>query len=268
MNKRFFIPEPGIFAHRGDSAHFPENTLPSFKSAVEMGVDVIETDVHRTRDSRFVVLHDDVLERVTDGRGRVRDFSLDEIKRLDAGFHFTPDGTGHPFRGIGVTIPSLEEVLTEFPEQRFNVDLKDDAPAQARDYCELLLKCGAADRVLTASEYTGNLKAVRKLLPGMATSASRWEMIGIYFLYRSGFIFTKKKIAADALQIPEYFGTSHVATKKFIRQFHKMGVRVHVWTVNKEDDMLRLLDAGADAIMSDDPALLKRVMKEHAARRP
>jgi glycerophosphoryl diester phosphodiesterase len=176
------------------------------------------------------------------------------------------DGGSHPFRGSGITIPTLEEMLTEFPDQRFNVDLKDNAPAQARDYCELLLKCNAADRVLTASEFTGNLKAVRRILPGMATSASRWEIIGIYFLFRSGFIFAKKKIAADALQIPERFGTSHVATKNFIAQLHGMGVRVHVWTINAEDDMVRILDAGADAIMSDNPALLKRVMKEHAAR--
>lgn len=263
MNKRFFNPEPKIFAHRGDSANFPENTLPAFRSAVEMGVDVIETDVHRTRDGRFVILHDDNLDRVTDGGGRARDLTLDEIRRMDAGHRFSPDGTSFPFRGKGITVPTLEDALAEFPAQRFNVDLKDDEPAQVRDYCALLRNCNAVDRVLTASEYTGNLKAARGLLPDMATSASKWEIIGVYFLFRSGFLFAKKRIAADALQIPEYFGTSHIASQAFVRELHGMGVKIHVWTVNREDDMRRLIDAGADAIMSDNPALLKKVIASY-----
>ena len=263
MNKRFFTPEPRIFAHRGDSLNFPENTLPSFRSAVDMGVDVIETDVHRTRDGHFVVLHDDHMSRVTDGAGRARDLTLEEIRRMDAGYRFTPDGKNFPFRGKGVTISTLEEVLAAFPQQRFNVDLKDNNPAQAGDYCALIRGQNAEGRVLTASEFSGNLKAVRKLLPEMATSASRWEIMGVYFLFRSGLLVAKKKIAADALQIPEFFGTSHVASPGFIRALHRLGVKVHVWTVNKEVDMKRLLDAGADAIMSDNPALLKKVISEH-----
>ncbi len=262
MNKRFFTPEPSIFAHRGDSANYPENTLAAFQSAVEMGVDVIETDVHRTKDGHFVVIHDDSVERTTGGSGKVSKLTLADIKKLDAGYRWSPDGKEFPFRGKGLEIPTLEEVLVEFPDQRFNIDLKDNVPAQAPAYCEMLTSCGAVERVLTASEYRGNLKAARRLLPAMATSASMWEIIGIFFLYRSSLIHMKKGTAADAFQVPEFYGASRIASGGFIRRLHEMGARVHVWTVNREADMKRLLSAGADGIMSDNPALLKKVMAE------
>ncbi len=259
MDKPFFSPEPRIFGHRGNSTEYPENTIPSFQSAVDIGVDVIETDVHLSKDGHFMVIHDDSVERITNGKGNVHNLTLSELKKLDAGFHFTHDGAHFPFRGKGITIPTLQEVLKAFPSQRFNVDLKDKNPAQAERYCALIKEENAVARVLTASEYTANLNAVRKILPEMATSASMWEAMGVFFLYRSSLLFLKKGIIADALQVPEFYGTTHIVTKNFVRAMHGIGVRVHVWTINREIDMKRILNLGADAIMSDDPAMLKRV---------
>jgi glycerophosphoryl diester phosphodiesterase len=261
MQKHFFIPEPRIFAHRGDAAHFPENTLPSFQSAIEIGADVIETDVQRSKDGHFMIFHDDTIDRVTESRGRIGDYTLQELKRLDAGYRYSADGQSFPFRGKKITIPSLEEALREFPQQRFNVDLKAAAPSQAGDYCALIRRCNAAERVLTASEFTGNLKAVRSLLPEMATSASHREVAGVFFLYRSGLLFAKKGLAADALQIPEFYRSWLVASPGMVRQVRRKGIRVHVWTVNAEADMRRLLDAGVDGIITDDPCLLKNVIE-------
>ncbi|MCX7679791.1 MAG: glycerophosphodiester phosphodiesterase [Spirochaetes bacterium] len=261
-NKSFFTPEPRIFGHRGNPNDFPENTIPSFESAINIGVDVIETDVHCTKDGHFVVLHDDTVERTTNGKGKVRNLTLSELKTFDAGFHFTRDGQTFPYRNQGITIPTLQEVLRAFPNQRFNIDLKDENPAQAESYCNLLKKENAVERVLTASEYWSNLKAVRKLLPEMATSASLWEALGIFFLYRSSLILFKKEIVADALQVPEFYGTTHVVTKNFVKAMHKLGVRVHVWTINREVDMKRILALNVDAIMSDNPALLKNVIAQ------
>jgi len=260
MLKKFFSPEPRIFAHRGDSAHFPENTLPAFKSAVEAGADVIETDVQRSKDGRFMIFHDDTLDRITDGAGRLGDYTLQELQRFDAGHSYSADAKSFPFRGKGITIPSLEEILREFPQQRFNVDLKADDPRQAEEYCALIRRCDAVERVLTASEFTENLKAVRRLLPEMATSASHREVAAVFFLYKSGLLFAKRKFAADALQIPEFHRRWHVAAPGMIRRVRGRGIRVHVWTVNREDDMRRLLDAGADGIITDDPRLLKKVV--------
>ncbi len=264
MQKQFFIPEPGIFAHRGDTAHFPENTFPSFESAVEIGADVIETDVQRSRDGHFMVFHDDTIDRITEGSGRIGDYTLDELKRFDAGYRYSAEGESFPFRGKRITIPSLDEALREFPQQRFNIDLKADDPSQAADYCALIRRCNAAERVLTASEFTGNLKAVRSLMPEMATSASHNEVAGVFFLYRSGLLFAKKALETDALQIPEFYRNWHVAAPGMVRRVRKKGLRVHVWTVNREADMNRLLDIGVDGIITDDPRLLKKVIDSRA----
>ena len=259
--RQFFIPEPRVFAHRGDAAHFPENTLPSFQSAVDIGSDVIETDVQRSKDGHFMVFHDDAIDRITEGRGLVGDYTREELKRFDAGFRYCPDGRSFPFRGRKITIPSLEEVLIDFPHQRFNVDLKADDPFQVGAYCNLIRRCNAVDRVLTASEFTKNLRAVRHLLPEMATSASHREVARIFFLYRSGLLFVKRGLAADALQIPEFYRRWHVASPAMVRQIRSRGIRVHVWTVNAEADMRRLLDIGADGIITDDPRLLRKVLE-------
>jgi len=259
--RHFFIPEPRVFAHRGDAAHFPENTLPSFQSAVEIGADVIETDVQRSKDGHFMVFHDDTIDRITEGRGRVGDYTREELKRFDACYRYSPDGDSFPFRGRKIAIPSLEEALREFPHQRFNIDLKADDPSQADAYCSLIRRCNAVERVLTASESTHNLKAVRHLLPEMATSASHREVAGVFMLYRSGLLFAKRGLAADALQIPEFYRRWHVASPGMVRRIRDKGIRVHVWTVNAEADMRRLLDAGVDGIITDDPRLLKKVIE-------
>lgn len=258
--KEFFHTPARTFAHRGAPMEFPENTLPSFQRAAELGVDVIETDVHLTKDGKFVLVHDDRLDRVSDGTGMVSDRTMEELKKLDAGYRFTKDGRTFPFRGKGLAFLSLEELLEAFPKEKFNIDLKDDYPAQVGSYAAVLRKHGAENRVLTASQYGANLKEARRLLPGMATSFSLGEVIGVYFLFRTGFLFLKKNYPGDAFQVPEYLGPSHLANASLIRFLHRKGVTVQVWTVDGEDDMRRLLEAGVDGIFSNDPALLIRVI--------
>ncbi|HPD56035.1 MAG TPA: glycerophosphodiester phosphodiesterase [Smithellaceae bacterium] len=260
MEKEFFTPEPMIFAHRGDPINYPENTIPSFKSASESGVDVIETDLRITSDGHFVLFHDTTIDRMTNGRGKLSDYTLDDLKRFDAGYRFSSDGVSYPFRNKGITIPDLEECLLEFPEQRFNIDLKVKNPSQVKKYCEILKKHDSVKRVLTASEHTENLKEARKILPEMATSASRREVIGAYFLFKSKLLSMKSSFAADAFQIPEFFGTSRIVTREIIRALHRRNVRVHVWTVNRREDILRLLDYGVDGIITDDFRLLKEII--------
>ncbi len=264
MSKKFFIPEPRVFAHRGASGGYPENTLLSFGEAVKIGVDVIETDVHFTKDNRFVVAHDGELGRICDGSGLVADYTLAELKKFDAGYGFSADeGKSFPYRGMGLSLISLEELLEEFPGQRFNIDLKAKNPAQVPYYCTLIEKCAAVQRVLTASEHAENTRPVRGRFPGMATSFSLSEALIYYFLFRSGLLYFKKRFPADVLQIPEFFGPSRVVSDTFVEQAHKKGLRVHVWTINDEEGMRRLYGAGVDAVMSDHPSLLKRVAADY-----
>jgi len=263
MNREFFIPEPRVIAHRGASDEYPENTEPSFRRAIELGAHVIETDVHFTKDGDFVVAHDDVLDRVSDGTGKIAERSVEEIKRLDAAYHFSTDGgQSHPWRGKGVRFMTLGEMLTAFPDRRFNIDLKSKNSAQIPRYVEIIKRCDAQARVLSASEHTPNLRAVRKAFPAMATSFSLWEALWFYFLFRGGLLFLKKSFPGDVLQIPEYLGPSNIASDALVSAAHGKGLRVHVWTINEEKDMRRLFAAGVDGIVSDRPALLKKIVDE------
>lgn len=267
MNKKFFNPEPRVLAHRGLSSECPENTHLSFRKAVDLGVDVIETDVHFTRDRGFVVIHDDQLERISDGEGAVSEHTLAELKKLDAAYSFTIDGgKTYPHRGNGLTFLSLQELLEEFPDQRFNIDLKNKNPQQISYYGEIVRKHAAQSRILTASEHLVNLREIRRLFPEMATSFSMGEVVWFYFLFKTGFLFLKKRFQGDALQIPEFIGPSRMVTAAFVRQVHEKGVRVHVWTINEEPDMRRLLDVGVDGIFTDDAALLMRVLSDYRSR--
>ncbi|TAL33014.1 MAG: glycerophosphodiester phosphodiesterase [Spirochaetes bacterium] len=263
MDRHFFIPEPRVIAHRGASGAYPENTELSFRKAIESGADVIETDIHFTKDRNFVIAHDGELERVSDGGGPIAERTVEELKKLDAAYRFSPDGgTTFPWRGKGITFMTLEEMLTSFPDTRFNIDLKTKNAAQVKHYAAIIGRCGAADRVLTASEYTPNLRAVRKAIPGMATSFSLGEALWYYFLFRAGLLFMKNRFAGDALQVPEFLGPSNIASDAFIDVSHRKGLRVHVWTVNEEKDMRRLLKSGVDAIVSDRPEVLAGIVKE------
>ncbi|TVP42349.1 MAG: glycerophosphodiester phosphodiesterase, partial [Gemmatimonadales bacterium] len=143
---------PLLFAHRGGAGLAPENTLAAFRSAVESwGADIVETDVHLSRDGELVVIHDDTVDRTTDGAGAVADLTWAELRDLDAGFRFVdPEGRAS-FRGEGVRIPRFEEILDALPLTRFNVDAK--APAAARPLVELLHRRGEEHRVLVASEF-------------------------------------------------------------------------------------------------------------------
>jgi len=257
-----------VMAHRGVPHDYPENTMPSFEKAVELDVDVIETDVHLTSDNRVVVIHDEYLERVSNGKGKVAEYTLAELQEFDAGYHFTMDnGETYPFRGKGLSFLSLDQLLGAFPEQRFNIDLKNNSTGLVDGYLEIIQKHNADARVCTASRYGSNLKRVRKKRPGMATSFSLWEIVGYYFLFRSGLLLLKKKFQGDVLQVPEYIGTSHIANGGLVRSAHDRGLVVHVWTVNDEKHIKRLLDIDVDGIFTDDPLTLQRICREYAVKK-
>ena len=118
---------PLVMAHRGGQGLWPPNTLFAFERAVEMGADILEMDIHASADGVLIVHHDDTVDRTTNGSGAIRDHTLTELKELDAGYHWSADGgETYPFRGKGMRIPTLEEVLEAFPKTRLNIDIKPD----------------------------------------------------------------------------------------------------------------------------------------------
>lgn len=264
----FMDPMPIVVAHRGDSMHYPENTLPAFLSAVEMGVDVIETDVHLSKDGVLVIWHDPTLDRNTNGSGRIEDHTLEELKGFDAGYTFTKDGgESYPFRGTGVRLATLEEALQACPEQRFNIDLKSKTPAIVDEFISVVRRNDAQDRVVGASFHLSNLRNLRVKAPEILTSLTTTEVVRYLFLQKTGLLSrTAGRGSPLIFQVPVRQWRIEVITPEFIRAFHDHGAIIQVWTINEEAEMRRLLSMGVDSIMTDDPATAIRVAQEMGLR--
>ncbi len=262
---RFLDPMPRVVAHRGDSKNFPENTIPAFESAAALGVDVIETDVHLTKDGEIVIWHDPTLERNTDGSGTLESHTLEELKALDAGYTFTHDGHNYPYRGKGVRIATLREALTACPEMRFNIDLKSQEEDIVERYLGVINDCDAADRVCTASFHLGNLKKLRRIAPHMLTSVSTLEVIPLLLRQKTHLLpraFGRRII----FQVPVSQWGIKIITEKFVRDMHSRDAVVMVWTINDSETMRKLFSIDVDTVMTDDPRLLIKTAEEMGIR--
>ncbi len=253
---------PLFFAHRGGAKLAPENTMEAFRSAVETwGVDVLEMDVHCTRDGELVVLHDETVDRTTDEKGAVREMTADQIRELDAGFGFRDLQGNRSFRGRGVRIPLFREVLEAFPGVRLNVDAKGRGTTPR--LLSLIREARAQHRVLLASvEEWGRADRLGYRGP---TSATRRQIRGFYYLHRmpGGGPYTPR---VDALQIPFRWNGRDVTTPRMIREAHRRNIPVHVWTIDDAEDMRTLLRWGVDGIQTDRLDLLARVLHEETGR--
>lgn len=256
---------PLLIAHRGGSALAPENTLPAFRQAVDdWAADMIELDVHATADGHCVVIHDPTVDRTTDGTGAVAEMTLAELHRLDAGCRFTPDGgKTYPFRGKGIRVPTIEEVLEELPGVRLTVEVK--AAAAQRPLFEAIRRAGAEDRVIAAAERE-ECRTEFADYPG-PTSTSALELRRLYMLhaFHLGAFWTTD---ADAAQMPEVWEGRRILTPSLIKELHRHGLDVHIWTVNEAADMHRLLDWGVDGIVTDRPDLLADILEARFGRPP
>ena len=250
-----------VMAHRGGKGLWPENTIYGYRNALESGVDVLEIDIWRTKDNVVVVNHDERVDRTTDGRGEVRSLTLAELQALDAGYRWSLDGT-YPYRGASHTIPTLNEVLTQFPDARFNIDIKENSAELIDGLCDLIREHNAGDRVLIASFHQGALRRFRKHCPGVPTSAGKAEIsrflilskLHLTFLYTPSF---------SAFQVPVHFGPITVVDPTFVDAAHSKGLEVHPWTINDLDEMRRLIAMDVDGIITDHPDRLVDVLQEN-----
>ena len=251
---------PLVIAHRGGAGLWPENTLYAFGRAAALGADVIETDVRATADGEIVVIHDDRVERTTDGAGRVASLTLAELKRLDAGYRWTADGgRSFPFRGRGLTVPTLREVFEALPAVRFNIEPKQAEPPIVAPLCRLIRERGMAERVMVASFSGPTVEQFRRECPEVATSASTSE-VGLFLAMQRSGLAASYSPPMQAVQVPEWAGGVRVLTGEFVRAAHGRNLRVHAWTVNGEEDMRRVLGMGVDGVMTDYPDRLLKVL--------
>jgi glycerophosphoryl diester phosphodiesterase len=244
------LPHPIIFAHRGASAHAPENTLAAFNLAVEQGADGIELDVKLSADGHVVVIHDPTVDRTTGANGRVKDMTLDELRAMGAGSFFADTFKDEK-------IPTLEEVFESVGKKTFiNIELTNYTTRNdqlVESVCMLVKRFSLQKSVLFSSFFGSNISKSRSYLPNVPTGLL--ALGGISGAWHSSFGFSFGNYEA----LHPYL---HDATQQLIYFVHRLKRRVHVWTVNEEQDMRRLFKWGVDAIFTDDPQLAVKVRGE------
>ncbi len=249
-------PRPHAFAHRGGAAHAPENSWTAFERAVKLGYAYLETDARATSDGKLMAFHDRTLDRVTDASGPIGSRTYREVSALRL-------AGSEP-------IPLIEDLLGAWPDVRFNIDLKDEPGITL--LAGVLRRTGAWDRVCVTSFSGSRLRAARGLLDRpvcMATSpaviAAVRYTIGAASPGRQAGLLARRlaQWQVRCTQVPVW-----MASESFVRRAHALGLDVHVWTINDRAEMSRLLDLGADGIMTDDIETLREVLIERGQWRP
>lgn len=249
---------PTLYAHRGASADLPENTIPAFLRALEVGATAIETDVHCTRDGHAVLCHDPTGEAAAGVRRAIRDTPLAELRTWDVGC-----GRGVRRRlaspGERFAMPTLEEALRALPDVPFNVDIKQHDGATAREVVAAVRRAGAEARVLLTSFDARTVQGVRDLGYGGPTGLGQREILRLLGLPVA--VLERFPLRGRAAQVPVSVGPLRLDRRAFIDKAHRLGLEVHYWTINEPAEGERLLALGADAIMTDDPAALAPVLR-------
>lgn len=248
---------PVAIAHRGSRVLWPENTDTSFQGVYDMGFRHFETDLHLTADGVLVCFHDPTVDRTTEATGRVEDFTLAELQSLDAGYrHGTADG--YSFRESGARVPTLEWLLTTFPDVSVVVDLKCDGLAEP--LADLVDDLEAHDRLIVGSFSDTRITEIQQITKMRVpvscgpTLARLWVLASRVGRGAGGDI--------AALQLPARSRGVRVVDEKLVTAAHAADLHVHVWTVNEISEMHRFLDMGVDGLITDRPDRLKSVMIE------
>jgi glycerophosphoryl diester phosphodiesterase len=251
---------PLVIAHQGGDGVWPGESMLAFDESVKLGVDMLEADIHMTRDGVLVLLHDETVDRTTDGSGLIKEMTLDQIKALDAAYDWSPDGgKTFPYRGQGVQIATVEELFTAHGNVPMVLEIKQAQPSIAGPLCDLLKSHDMQDKLIVGSFSEESVDDFRRVCPEVATSAAEDE-VRTFFIMNTLFLGGAYTPAATAMQVPEYNSGLHVVTAGFIAAARARGMQVHVWTVNEEADMQRMVELGVDGIITDRPDRLVRLL--------
>ena len=259
------LPRPLVIAHQGGDGVWPGDTLYAYEHAADIGADVLEMDAHMTKDSQIVLMHDEKVDRTTDGSGLIEDLTLSQLKQLDAAYKWSnDDGKTFPYRGQGIQVPTLEELFQKFPQIRYVIEIKLTQNPIDKPLCDLIRKYSMQDKVVIASFHDQAMQDFRKTCPEVATSASRGEVTKFVLL---GKVFLSGLIAPHYQSIQPPYDPSEsmnipIMTKRFIREAHAKNIAVEPWTVDDPQLMKQYIQWGVDGIMTDRPDLMIGVLKE------
>ncbi|HLI53669.1 MAG TPA: glycerophosphodiester phosphodiesterase [Acidimicrobiales bacterium] len=252
-----FLEHPGpiAFAHRGGALEAPENSWTSFRHARSLGYAYIETDVHATRDGVVVTLHDPDLARTGDRPGLVREMTWAEVSAVR-------------LAGCTEGVPRLDDVLAAWPDLKWNIDAKHDSVVGP--LVETVRRCGVVDRICVTSFSDRRTARIRRALgPALCTALGPAGTTALRVASllggRASEALAARVAGAGAAQVPQRRGRVTIVDDRLVSTAHRLGLQVHVWTVDDAPTMRSLLDQGVDGIMSDRPTLLKEVLSERGA---
>ncbi len=249
-----------VIAHRGGAALWPENTLFAFEQAVNLGVDMLEMDIHSSADDALVVIHDSTVNRTTDGKGKVNALTLEQLQALDAGYAWTADdGESYLYRGRGLVIPTLEAVFAAFPAMPMRIDIRQTTPPIYEAFCELIHKYKMEERVIALSANAENLLAFRGVCPEVASSMSVPEM-SLFALLNHNFLEQPYSPTAQTFDAPAYYGNIPLLTARMVQETHRQGKTVFAWTIDKPAQMRYMLELGVDGIITNYPDRLLELL--------
>lgn len=258
---------PIVLAHRGGSAIAPENTMAAFKNSAGFGVQGFEIDIRLTKDEEIIVFHDEYLDRTTDGAGRVAEYTLEELRKLDLGYHFLAADGKHSYRGKGEGVVTLKELLEEFPEMHINIDIKDSPEAYEGSLMpsklwRLIDSLDVHSRVVVTSFYDEqidrfNLYAQNRI----AIGAGENEVRKAFTAFNSQFGHLYKP-RSDVFQIPVRSSMFRLDQPRFIAFLANLNIPVHYWTIDAAQEIEALLLAGAKGIITDRPDIAMDAVKE------
>jgi len=260
----FFSKPVLLGAHRGGADMWPENTLSAFEQAAARfpGI-LLETDARLTADGHVILMHDGRVDRTTDGSGAVAELTLEQIRKLDAGYRFTSDGgKTFPYRGTGIQVPTLSEVLTSLPESHFLIEFKGE-PALADAGIRAIRDAGATDRVLIASFKPETMARVRELAPDIPTCYDFVDGAALLTALR-GETWDDYEPENEVLSLDEGVLTQFKITPEELQRIREKGIKVQLHTINERSSMQDTLALGVDSILTDRPDLLAEVLAQRA----
>lgn len=260
-------PDVLVIAHRGGKGLAPEGTMAAFDNAASLEVDVFEYDTHMTSDGHLVVIHDDTVDRTTNGSGKVNEMSLEDVQLLDAGYNFVDDAGEYSFRDKGVYIPTVEEMFQKYPNMRHLIELKDtNAPELYDDVIEelwrLIQEYNMEENVMVGSFTHSINERFEEVSWGEIPIGAGENAVRDFATKHVAYLNGLASSSVDSLQLPTESDGYDLTTNNLIQSAKARGMSVYYWTINDKETMRELVKKNVDGIMTDYPNLLIEVLDE------
>ena len=249
-----------MIAHRGGALEAPENTFAAFDQAIKISPHLIlEMDIHLTKDDHLVVIHDDTVDRTTNSQGTVADMTLEQLQKLNAGWHYQNDEDKYIYRSQGIRIPSLRQVLERYPRQKMIIELKSLSTKAAQKFIDIIEEFKAFEHIAIASYSHQAINYIRSKRDWtfVATSTEIYKTL----ILLNMFLEPIDPMNTDIYSIPEVSMFIPVLSKRLLKEIQRRDKPVFVWTINERKDMQRLIELGVDGIITDRPTTLFQLIK-------